>query len=231
MSQIFITGDTHGELQLGRLSSKGWPLGRTLTKNDFVIICGDFGLIWDNVPGKTEQYWTKWLNEKPWTTFAIDGNHENHPRLQALPIEEKFGSKVGKISDSIYYLRRGEIYTINDKTFFCFGGAMSHDKHFRKLNVSWWEEEVASFQEQEYAIENLKKHNNKVDYIITHTVPSDLLSVLGLSAFVHGVDATGSFLNFIVKEIQYEHWFCGHLHMDKDMGKFSILWDKIMKVL
>ena len=36
-SKIFITGDTHGEIDFGKLSSKEFPIGKTLTKNDYVI--------------------------------------------------------------------------------------------------------------------------------------------------------------------------------------------------
>ena len=44
---IFITGDTHGDIDIQKLSSKNFPKGKTLTKNDYVIVCGDFGLVWD----------------------------------------------------------------------------------------------------------------------------------------------------------------------------------------
>jgi len=85
MNSIYITGDIHGEMQIDRLSSKNWSEGKELTKEDFLIICGDFGLIWDNDPdsirGRKEQYRIKWLNSKSWTTLFVDGNHENHHRL------------------------------------------------------------------------------------------------------------------------------------------------------
>jgi hypothetical protein len=68
------------------------------------------------------------LNERPWTTLVVDGNHDNHDRLNQLPVEEKFGGKVGVIADSIYHLKRGEIYQIQDKKILSFGGAESIDK-------------------------------------------------------------------------------------------------------
>ena len=42
---IYITGDTHGDFR--RFSADNFPEGKTLTKKDYVIICGDFGGIWD----------------------------------------------------------------------------------------------------------------------------------------------------------------------------------------
>ena len=40
---IYITGDTHIPTDVGKLSSKRFPEQKNLTKNDYVIICGDFG--------------------------------------------------------------------------------------------------------------------------------------------------------------------------------------------
>ena len=70
---IFISGDTHGDFR--RFSSNNFPQGKNLTKEDYIIICGDWGGIW-NYKGesKYESYWLDWLNAKPWTTLFVDGN-------------------------------------------------------------------------------------------------------------------------------------------------------------
>jgi hypothetical protein len=62
---IFITGDTHGSIDIDKLNSKNFPSGKFLTKNDYVIILGDFGFIWKNEPDKTEKYWMNWFKNKP----------------------------------------------------------------------------------------------------------------------------------------------------------------------
>ena len=232
MSHVFVTGDTHGDMQIGRLSSKAWPEGKELNKQDYVIITGDFGLLWTNnlesKEGRTEKYWMKWLIDKPWTTLFVDGNHENHFRLNNLPIIEKFGGKVGQVNDSVFHLKRGEIYTIHNKIFFCYGGAYSRDIAYRKLGVSYWEEEIPSYRESQYAVEQLQKINYTVDYVITHTAPDTLISMSGIGSDY--LDPTTRFLEFLAKEMKYERWFCGHLHMDKDIAKFSILWDRIVQI-
>ena len=54
--------------------------------------------------------------------------------LSQLPIEEKWGGKVGVIytkSKPLYHLKRGEIYTINGQTILTIGGAESQDKDIR----------------------------------------------------------------------------------------------------
>jgi len=178
MSRLFITGDTHGEMSIGRLSHTNWPEGRTLTKDDYVIIAGDFGLLWCGVPDKVEKYWIKWLNEKPWTTLFIDGNHDNHERLNSLENAYRFGSDVGKVSDSVFHLRRGEVYKIAGHRIFTFGGAVSIDKANRKEHLSWWKEEVPSWAECEHGLKNLSEQKDEVDYIITHTCPHDISLIL-----------------------------------------------------
>ena len=45
MMVIFMTGDTHGDF--GRFSARAFPEQKHLSKDDYVIICGDFGGIWD----------------------------------------------------------------------------------------------------------------------------------------------------------------------------------------
>ena len=53
---IFVTGDTHGSRSYGRFSFDGFmhrfntesfPEQRELTKTDYMIICGDFGGVWN----------------------------------------------------------------------------------------------------------------------------------------------------------------------------------------
>lgn len=80
---IYVTGDTHGDW-ISRLNSNAFPEGKTLTKDDYVIICGDFGLWHDT---KEERYNLKWLSEKSFTTLFACGNHENYDRLYQYPVE------------------------------------------------------------------------------------------------------------------------------------------------
>ena len=116
MNRIFVCGDLHGGAagDLGKLTSDKFPEGKELTKDDYVIVAGDFGFIWDtNMSLKPEKYWHKWFIDKPWTTLFVDGNHENFDRIDQLKTKEMFGGKVGIVNESIFHLRRGEVYIIN----------------------------------------------------------------------------------------------------------------------
>lgn len=124
---IYVTGDTHGDFR--RFSTDIFPEQKEMTKDDFVIICGDFGGIWcqeDNKKAmKNENYWLDWLDEKPFTTLFVCGNHENFDRLSAFPIENRYGGNVHVIRPSILHLMRGETFCIDGNTVFAFGGASS----------------------------------------------------------------------------------------------------------
>ena len=97
---VYVTGDCHGEFH--KLSNKNFPQSKNLTKEDYVIICGDFGNIWDLIPSSTEKYWYNWLCEKPYTILFIDGNHENFDRLNNdYPEIDFLGGRAHKISNNI----------------------------------------------------------------------------------------------------------------------------------
>ena len=70
---IYLTGDTHIPIDIGKLNTKNFPQQKEMTKDDYVIVLGDFGLLWKK--NKTYEYWKKWLEERNFTTLWIDGNH------------------------------------------------------------------------------------------------------------------------------------------------------------
>jgi hypothetical protein len=171
---IFVTGDTHGK-DFDRFLPHNFLEGYTLTKNDYVIILGDFGLLWNNNRTVDEQYWIDWLDNRPWTTLFVDGNHENFYLLNNLKDVDMFGSTVREVSNSIFHLKRGEVYNINDKLFFTIGGALSIDTVGRHFHTSWWPEEQPSYSEFERGLSNLELYDNCVDYILSHNGPLNIL--------------------------------------------------------
>lgn len=229
MSRIFITGDTHGDLEINKLGAKQFPIGVSLSKDDYVIICGDFGLIWDN--GKTDNYWLEWLSVKPFTILFIDGNHENFDLLESYPVKEWNGGKVHQIKDNIFHLMRGQIFTINNKTFFTMGGATSIDKDRRKKGISWWPQEVPSILELDEGLLNLEAHDQTVDYILTHCLPDTVNNILFKQISVPKDILTNYLDNMIAKEVNFKNWFCGHYHVDTTINKYYICYKKIYEIL
>jgi len=132
---VYITGDTHADFS--RFEESKFSIQTEMTKNDYVIICGDFGGVWTfEKESSREKYWLDWLNERNFTTLFVDGNHENYTRLyNNYLVEGWHGGKVHKIRPSIYHLMRGEIFKIDGNLSFTFGGASSHDIQDGILNL------------------------------------------------------------------------------------------------
>ncbi len=120
----------------------------------------------------------KFYEELPFTTLFVDGNHENFTLLNQYPVTTWNGGKVHKISDHVYHLMRGQVFEMEGKTFFTFGGADSRDKRMRIENVSWWKEERPTEEEIAEAKFNLMRYNNTVDYVITHCPPAYVTNFL-----------------------------------------------------
>ena len=228
---VFVTGDVHCPIDVHKLNTKNFPLQKSLTKEDYLIVCGDMGLVWSYPDGpryKEDLYWQKWFNNRNYTTLFVDGNHENHPILASYPVVDFCGGKAHQIKDSVYHLIRGEVYTIDGKTFFCFGGASSHDKHLRKEGVDWWPEEIANFAEMNKAIDNLEKYNNEVDYIISHCCSTRVQNII--SPYYES-DSMTQFFKFIEENIKFKAWYFGHYHTDMVITpNFVCVYDQIFKL-
>ena len=120
---VYVTGDTHGGFQ--RLGMKYFPEQKKMNREDMVIIAGDFGGLWGGTPA--EKYWLDWLEDKPFTTAFLDGNHENFAMLNALPERLWHGGRIHEVRPHVLHLMRGQVFDIEGYTFFTMGGASSHD--------------------------------------------------------------------------------------------------------
>ena len=101
---IFITGDTHADVE--RFNTEIFPEQKEMTKDDYVIVLGDFGLVWNKAESKYEKHWLDWLDKKPFTTLFIDGNHENFDRLETYKSETWHGGRIQRIRPSVIHLKR-----------------------------------------------------------------------------------------------------------------------------
>lgn len=255
---IWITGDCHSDVR--RFSVDSFYEQKEMTNQDenFVIVCGDFGLVWDrDGESKTEKYWLDWLEDKPFTTVFVDGNHENFDRLYQYPVKEFKGGKVHEIRPHVLHLMRGEVFNIEGKKFFSFGSASSHDisdgildpndfddyeefrkvwkqwdkegKMFRVKGITWWSEELPSRDEMKNGINNLEKHNWKVDYILTHSPSASVIALLGNGLYEQ--DVLTRYLEDIRSKVDYKRWFMGHMHCNKAINdKDIILYEQIIRI-
>lgn len=103
---------------------------------------GDFGYGFWSGPLGSEDAFYDWLAAQPYAVFFIDGNHENFDRLLALPVEPWRGGRIQRIRPNVIHLMRGEVYLIEGRTVFTFGGGHSADFWRRKPGASWWPQEM-----------------------------------------------------------------------------------------
>ncbi len=232
---IYVCGDIHGRQDISKLNSKNFKEGKSLTKDDYVIICGDFGLVWGLGFEKEDLHFQKWLMDKPWTTLFVDGNHENFDLLNSYKEEIWNGGRVHRINDSIIHLIRGEIYNIEGQTIMAFGGGASHDTDIRKEGISWWKNELPVLSEIENAWNNLKQYNNCIDYIISHDGPSIIrdyfhYSPIDMTMYSCEHRDIHMFFDDIYKDVKFKKWYMGHYHKDVDIDNIHILFDKIKPI-
>lgn len=225
---IYITGDTHRRYHFAKL----WRFAKEhteLTKQDYVIIAGDFGC--GLIPRLLEKD-LQLYSDLPFTILFVDGNHENFDWLNTFSVEQWNGGKVHRIRSDIIHLMRGQIYEIEGKTLFTFGGALSQDKESRTEGISWWKEEMPTYEEFDEAIRNLNRYRNKVDYVITHSCSERVLyyPVIRNTMYSYYHPETQILAN-IDEIVTCKRWYFGHFHIDAELGsRYRAIMHDIVKI-
>lgn len=246
---IYITGDTHGDF--ARFSLEKFPEQNIMTKDDYVIICGDFGGIWAGDEQQEKKLDS--LSLLPFTILFADGNHENYDLLNDYPVMEWHGGQIQTIRHNVLHLMRGQIYEIDGKSFFVMGGAACHDlwnsvldmedsdfeakyfrlrhkgEFFRIKGLSWWEQELPTDATLEQAWNNLCAHGKTVDYVISHCAPTTIQEKIcrKLNNHTYKPDRLTQFHQRVYNECKFEKWFCGHYHHPMKVGRIQVLYKKV----
>jgi hypothetical protein len=251
---IYITGDLHGGVTAWHISSARFKPAK---KGDICLCCGDLGGVWyhdyhtNPKHRREEDYFLESQLRQRVTWLAVDGNHENFTRLFSgeFPLVDLYGGKAYQIRKNVYYLKRGEVFVIEGKTFLAFGGAKSHDKEpgwittslshgfgafgdgrewnkGRTEGIDWWPEEVPSREDFENACRNLDRVGWKVDYVISHTCPVSERILFGGSK--RSADLTEAMLQELWdRGLEFGTWHFGHFHEEKRVDKFVCHYNKV----
>ena len=191
---VYLTGDTHGELDRFRHGKLRW-----LGKKDIVVVLGDFGFVWDG--SKAEQKRLDWLRKRPYTLLFLDGTHENYDLLAQYPTVELFGGRVQALGGNLYHVCRGSVLELEGKRYLCFGGGESPDRDDREPGV------------------NLKACGWQVDYVLTHDAPSRFLDFSALASGEN--NRLHLFLDKVLLKLSYTKWFFGCYHKDVQLSTKS----------
>jgi len=206
---VYITGDMHGDLE--RLYSKEF---RKLRRGDILIVCGDFGYIFDG--SKQEKEVIKWFAKRKFITDFVEGIHDNLDKIKRSRETVWKGGKVHRIKGNLLHLMRGQIFNIDGNKFFTFGGGESADKDMRVAQGFWWREEEPTPAEMADGARVLDEAGCRVDYIITHEPPSLVKSAMLLrKGNSDNTNKLNGYLEEIGRSCDYRHWYFGSLHEDR----------------
>lgn len=251
---IYLTGDCHGEFN--RFAKKRrMQLPFSLTEKDFVIVCGDMGLLWAD--DRELAYNKKWLAALPMKILWVQGNHENYDMIAQYPVRQWHGGKVRHIvEDKVILLERGQVFELEGKRFFTFGGASTHDIQggildrnsptyvkersranksglpYRVKGVSWWEQELPSAGEMQEGRDNLSRVAYSVDFVVTHCLSGRMQEQLEKTIHKQNPckkDILNEYFDELEEKLYYQHWFCGHYHENLRLDeKHTVLYEDIV---
>ena len=219
---ICITGDVHRDFY--RLYSI------EKNKNNMLIILGDSGI--NYYLNEEDNKLKKYLNDMNIKLFCIQGNHEERPEnISSYKEVDMFEGKVfiEEKYRNLIFAKNGELYTLDGKSVLVIRGAYSVDKDYRlAYGHRWFKDEQLTESEKE---EILRKYSGKhVDIILSHTCP---LKYEPTEVFMKGLDQSKVdksmeiFLDKIEENIDYDKWYCGHFHTEKQIDKLEFMFGRI----
>ena len=219
---IYITGDTHRRFErFNEIDDR---------EDNLIIILGDAGF--NYYLDERDRRLKSELNSHNYKLFCIQGNHEERPEnIKTYKEESMFGGKVYIEDDypNLIFAKNGEMYNIGDKSVLVIGGAYSVDKNIRLIyGYNWFKDEQLNEKEKDDILNSYKgKH---VDVILSHTCP---LKYEPTEVFLQGIDqdevdkSMEEFLDKIEEQVDYDKWYCGHYHTEKEVDRLQMLYGSV----
>lgn len=225
---IYITGDTHCDF--GRFEA--FCARQKTTADDIMIILGDAGL--NYFAGCLDDRTKQRAAAFPLTFFCIHGNHEQRPsEIPTYRTRQFCGGEVWYEEEypNLLFARDGEIYDLGGYRCIVIGGAYSVDRMFRiAYGHPWYPNEQPSEEIRAYVGEQLRRTGHRVDVVLSHTCPRRFEPT---EVFLPGIDqsrvdkSTEDWLDTIEQALDYDAWYCGHYHTEKQDGRLKFMYRSI----
>lgn len=220
---IWITGDKHGQLEPFLQN----PIYKKIKKNDTLLICGDFGFLWND--SKEELRNLRWLSKRRFKVAFVEGCFDNQQILARYPLTNWNGGRARMIFENVIHLLNGEFYIIEDKKILTYGGgfdesATNANQGSKNMTVK------VSFKSQiDNLIRNIKRAEKNFDLIISHEAPSSIANCLNSDEF------HCNYINNILEEIRnhtnFKKWFFGKYHIDKIIPpRYYAMFNEVIKL-
>lgn len=240
-AKFFITGDKHRRFD----KVKEFCREMNTRRKDVLIILGDTGF--NYYDDKRDDELKKEISQLNITLFCLHGNKENRPQnVGTYGIRSFCGGKVyyEPKYPNIYFAIDGEIYTFEGKKYMIVGGAHSVDKmRCLEEGTPFWYDEMPDDTVKEAVEARLLAEGNQIYGMMTHTCPIDYLptemfmstrqnasikrkprKAKSKKLFKPDIDrSTEIWLGELEKKLDFEVWFCGHYHIDKQIDKIHMM--------
>ena len=198
--------------------------------DNMLIVLGDVGI--NYYLNEEDKNYKEYLKKLKLKLFCVRGNHEERPEnISTYKEVEMFGGKVFIEEEypNLIFAKDGETYNIDGKKILVIGGAYSVDKQYRLLHgYKWFKDEQLTKKEMDTILEKVKgKH---FDIVLTHTCP---YKYEPREVFMQGLDQSKvdksmeHFLDKIEENINYDKWYCGHYHTEKQVDKLEFMFGRI----
>ncbi len=219
---IYITGDIHRDF------SRIYKLEKDI--DNMLIVLGDVGI--NYYLNEEDKNYKEYLKKHKLKLFCVRGNHEERPEnISTYKEVEMFGGKVfiEKEYPNLIFAKDGETYNIDGKKILVIGGAYSIDKQYRLLHgYKWFKDEQLTKKEMDTILD--KVNGKHFDIVLTHTCP---YKYEPREVFMQGLDQSKvdksmeHFLDKIEENINYDKWYCGHYHTEKQVDKLEFMFGRI----
>lgn len=208
ITKVVVAGDWHG--------NTSW-MRQVLTcaaRDGFKVFVhvGDLKVLWfDEYPtypelGDFTAELAGLLEDLGMVFIFVDGNHDVHPELRALPVN---ADGFGVISNRLLYAPRGHRWSIGGVRFGALGGAYSIDRYRGTEGLDWFLEEAT------VADDVAALGPEPLDVLITHDVPAgiDVETMFDLpEAIERECYIVRSLLRDAVRAAEPSLVFSGHWH-------------------
>ena len=235
----YLGSDLHGDWRLVR----NWVVNELSTPRDesALILLGDVGA---NYYGDNrDKYFKQALNKLNIQIYCLRGNHEmrikdtlNYKDYSYARSNEAQGWVYTEMEyPNIHYFSDfGGYYMFNNHATLIIPGAYSVDKDYRLRNGwNWFANEQLNERERTHL--SLLAHDIDFDYILAHTCPYSWEPYIN-DLFLSGINqnqidkTTEKFLDNILDDCSYKHFYFGHFHDDRDIPevKATMLYKKFI---
>lgn len=222
LNLIWITGDKHGQIE----SFLNNSVYRKIKKSDTLLICGDFGFLWNE--SKEEMRNLKWLAKRKFKIAFIEGCNDNQQILLKYPLANWNGGRARLIFENVIHLLNGEFYYIDNKKVLAFGGGFNTNIGKNAFNNDELSQKMSLVSQIDTLIGNMKKANQSFDLIISHEAPKAIAPCLETSEF--HCNCINNILEEIRTHAKFQEWFFGKYHVDKTIPpKYHAVFDDVLR--